>query len=94
MKCSLNVNLFHLIHSDMKRRDQHRKRILHSQETTCRINALHTSMSHMLMAAQAALRLEKGRWWWWWWWWWRERGLPGKSNDLKYDHFNKYMKNL
>lgn len=47
-------------------------------------------MSHMLMRAQAALRFgkeggggDRQRE--------RERGLPGKSNDPKYDHFNKHM---
>lgn len=39
----------------------------------------HASMSHMLMAAQ--LRGKKQR----------QRGLPAKSNDPQYDHFNKHM---
>lgn len=43
------------------------------------INPRHASMSHMLMAAQ--LRGKKQR----------QRGLPAKSNDPQYDHFNKHM---
>lgn len=62
-----------------------RERILHSKKTPfCRRNPSCSHASH----AQAALRFRKegggGE---------RERGgLPEKSNDPNYDHFNKHMK--
>lgn len=70
---------FHPIHFAWKHRNHETNYGFLDEFFTAHHKPRHASMSHMLMAAQ--LRGKKQR----------QRGLPAKSNDPQYDHFNKHM---
>lgn len=73
-----------VIYSDLK----HRNIFTHFSKTfSCGINAVRAFKSHMLWTVKSGSGLGKegggeGGW----------RGLPEKSNDLKYDHFSKPLR--